>query len=250
MTLLSNKVALITGSSRGIGAATAKIFAENGAAVVVNYVAHSNAADAVVADITNSGGKAIAIQADVADPAQVKTMVSRATSELGNIDILVLNASITFPVVPFVDFKWEDFEYKLTRELKAAFFCCKEVVPGMIERNKGNIIAVSSGLSRQPGPGFIAHCTAKSGLDSFAKSLALELGPNGIRVNVIAPGLTVTDATAFTPEEMKQMIAANTPLRRLAQPEDVAGGILMLASDHSEFISGTYTPVSGGSQME
>ncbi len=250
MTLLSNKVALITGSSRGIGAATAKLFAKNGAAVAVNCVAHTNAADAVVADITNAGGNAIVVQADVTDPTQVKEMVSRTITELGDIDILVLNASITFPIVPFMEFNWEDFESKLTKELKAAFYCCKEVVPGMIERNRGNIIAVSSGLSRQPGPGFIAHSTAKSGLDSFAKSLALELGPNGIRVNVIAPGLTITDATAFTPEEMKQMIAANTPLRRLAQPEDVAGGILMLASDHSEFISGTYTPVSGGIQME
>lgn len=250
MTLLSNKVALVTGASRGIGAATARMFSENGASVIVNYVAHADAANGVVADITKSGGKAIAIQADVTNPAQVKEMVSRTTSELGDIDILVLNASISFPIVPFVDYKWEDFELKLTKELKAAFFCCKEVVPGMIERNKGNIIAVSSGLSRQPGPGFIAHSTAKSGLDSFAKSLALELGPHGIRVNVIAPGLTLTDATAFTPEEMKKMIASHTPLRRLAQPEDIAGAILLMASDHSGFVSGTYTPVSGGSQME
>ncbi|MBU2511056.1 SDR family oxidoreductase [bacterium] len=250
MGLLSNKVALITGSSRGIGAATAKLFAENGAAVVVNYVSNSEAADLVVADIVEVGGKAIAIQADAADQNQVKKMVSKAINELGKIDILVLNASITFPVVPFLEFKWEDFEYKLTRELKAAFFCCKEVVPGMIEKKKGTIVAVSSGLSRQPGPGFIAHSTAKSGLDSFAKSLAMELGPHGIRVNVIAPGLTLTDATAFHPEEIKQIIAANTPLRRLAKPEDIAGAILMMASDHSEFVSGTYTPVSGGMQME
>jgi len=250
MALLSNKVALITGSSRGIGAATARLFAENGAAVVVNYFANSEAANAIVKDITQSGGKAIAIQADATNPDQVKELVSRTTSELGNIDILVLNASISFPVVPFVEFNWEDFELKLTQELKAAFFSCKEVVPGMIDRKQGNIIAISSGLSRDPGPGFIAHSTAKSGLDSFAKSLAMELGPHGIRVNVIAPGLTVTDATAFTPEEMKQMIAAHTPLRRLAQPEDIAGAILLMASDHSGFVSGTYTPVSGGIQME
>ncbi|MBU2646682.1 SDR family oxidoreductase [bacterium] len=250
MPLLSNKVALITGSSRGIGAATARLFAANGAAVVVNYVTNSDAADGVVADIRKSGGKAIAIQADAADPDQVGQMVTKATHALGDIDILVLNASITFPVVPFVEFKWADFEQKLMRELKASFFSCQAVVPGMIERKGGAIIAVSSGLSRQPGPGFIAHSTAKSGLDAFAKSLAMELGPHGIRVNVIAPGLTVTDATAFQPEEMKQMIASHTPLRRLAQPEDIAGAILMLASDHCGFVSGTYTPVSGGMQME
>ncbi len=250
MTLLSNKVALITGSSRGIGAATAKLFAKNGAAVAVNYLASADAVQAVVADITETGGKAICLQADATDPDQVKELVSKTTSELGNIDILVLNASITFPVVPFVDFKWEDFELKLTHELKAAFFGCKEVVPGMIERNGGNIIVISSGLSRYPAPGFIAHSTAKSGLDSFAKSLALELGPHGIRVNVIAPGLTITDATSFTPEPVKQMIVANTPLRRLARPEDIANAILLLATDYSGFISGTYTPVCGGAQME
>lgn len=250
MALLSHKVALITGASRGIGAATARLFGENGAAVAVNCVAHTNAADAVVADITRLGGKAISVQADVTDPEQVKAMVSRTVSELGNIDILVLNAGINFPIVPFLEYQWEDFERKLTQEMKASFFCCKEVVPDMIERQNGTIIAVSSGLSRQPGPGFIAHSTAKSGLDAFAKSLAIELGPSGIRVNVIAPGLTETDATAFQPEEIKQMISAHTPLRRIAQPEDVAGGILMLASDHGKFISGTYTPVSGGMQME
>jgi len=250
MALLVDKVALVTGSSRGIGAATARLFGKNGAAVAVNYMNSPEPANAIVADIIRTGGKAIAVQADATDPDQVKEMVSRTKSELGDIDILVLNASISFPIVPFMEYKWQDFELKLTQELKAAFFSCQEVVPGMIERNKGNIIAVSSGLSRSPGPGFIAHSTAKSGLDSFAKSLAMELGPHGIRVNVIAPGLTLTDATAFMPEEMKQVISANTPLRRIALPEDIAGAILLMASDHSGFVSGTYTPVSGGVQME
>lgn len=250
MGLLSNKVALITGASRGIGAATAKLFAGNGAAVAVNYVNNKDAADAVVTEISQNGGKAEAFQANAANHEEVKAMVTQVEQSLGPIEILVLNASITFPIMPFVEFEWDGFEKKLTDELKASFFPCKEVVPGMIERQSGAIIAVSSGLSRQPGPGFIAHSTAKSGLDSFAKSLAMELGPSGIRVNVIAPGLTETDATAFQPEEMKNMIKVNTPLRRLGQPDDIAGAILMLASDHSQFISGTYTPVCGGIQME
>ena len=249
MTLLSNKVALVTGASRGIGAATARLFAENGASVAVNYLANKDAAEGVISDIEKSGGKAIAIQADATDFDQVKSLVAETQQKLGNIDILVLNANMPFPVVPFVDFQWEDFEKKLTSELKASFFCCKEVVPGMIAQKAGNIILVSSGLSRQAGPGFIAHSTAKSGLDAFGKSLALELGGHGIRVNVIAPGLTLTDATAFHPEEIKQMIAATTPLGRVAEPEDIAGAILMLASEHSKFVSGTYTPVCGGMQM-
>lgn len=250
MAMLQDKVALITGSSRGIGAATAKLFAAEGASVIVNYFNSKDAATAVVNEIIDNGGKAIAVQANAADHEQVKSMVSKSIETFERIDVLVLNASISFPIVPFIQFKWEDFEAKLTQELKAAFFCSQEVVPGMIERKNGNIIAVSSGLSRYPGPGFIAHSTAKSGLDAFAKSLASELGPYGIRVNVIAPGLTETDATAFQPQEMKDMIANSTPMKRLGQPEDVAGAILMMASDHCGFVSGTYTPVSGGMQME
>jgi 3-oxoacyl-[acyl-carrier protein] reductase len=110
-------------------------------------------------------------------------------------------------------------------------------------------VIVSSGLSRHPGMGFCAHSSAKSALDAFAKSLALELGPSGIRVNVVAPGLTITDATSFMPEENKNRSAEATPLKRNAQPEDIAGAILVMASDHAGFITGNYLPVSGGSQM-
>lgn len=249
MNLLSNKVALITGAARGIGAATAKLLAKNGAAVAVNYLANKDAADNVVNDIKNAGGKAIAIQADATNASQVKDMVARTRKELGEIDILVANANMPFPMVPFVAFKWEDFENKLTSELKASFFACQEIVPGMIDRKGGSIVLVSSGLSRQVGPGFIAHSTAKSGLDAFGKSLAMELGEHDIRVNVIAPGLVLTDATAFQPDEVKQMITAQTPMRRIADPEDIAGAILLMACEHSKFITGSYTPVCGGMQM-
>lgn len=249
MNLLASKVALITGAARGIGAATAKLFAENGAAVAVNYLSNKDAADSVVAEIEKAGGKAIAIKADATDKDQVKELVSRTRKELGEIDILVANANMPFPVAPFVEFQWEDFEKKLTSELKASFFSCQEIVPSMIERKSGSIVLISSGLSRQVGPGFIAHSTAKSGLDAFGKSLAMELGEHGIRVNVIAPGLVLTDATAFHPEEAKQMIASHTPMRRVANPEDIAGAILAIACEHSKFVTGTYTPVCGGMQM-
>ena len=249
MKLLSNKVALVTGAARGIGAATARLLAENGAAVAVNYLSNKDAADKVVADIEKANGRAIAIQADATDVDQVKEMVARTRKELGEIDILVANANMPFPVLPFVQFKWEDFEKKLTSELKASYFSCQEIVPGMIERKEGSIVLVSSGLSRQVGPGFIAHSTAKSGLDAFGKSLATELGEYGVRVNVIAPGLVLTDATAFHPEEAKQAIAAHTPMRRVANPEDIAGAIFLMVCDHSKFITGSYTPVCGGLQM-
>jgi 3-oxoacyl-[acyl-carrier protein] reductase len=247
--LMQDRIALVTGASRGIGAATARLLAAHGAAVAVNYRKSEKAARDVVAAIEGAGGRAVAVQTDVRDQAQVETMVKRVKAELGPIDTLVLNASIQFPVVPFTEYPWEAFQAKLVGELAASFFCCKAVVPAMIERGGGCIVAVSSGLSRHPGKGFCAHSTAKSGLDGFAKSLALELGPHGIRVNVVAPGLTITDATAFLPQEAKAASARMTPLGRNAQPEDIAGVILTMAAETTGFVTGAYVPVSGGSLM-
>lgn len=247
--LLQGRITLVTGGSRGIGAATAKLFARHGAAVAVNYVQNTAAAQQVVAEIEAAGGKALAVQADVTKQDQIESLVEKVTEALGPIDTLVSNAAISFPFASFLDYAWEDFEAKLLGELKATFFCCKAVLPAMIEQQRGCIIAVSSGLSRHPGEGFCAHSTAKSGLDGFVKSLAHELGPHGIRVNAVAPGLTITDATAFLPEQQKQFMANLAPLRRIALPEDIAGAILLLASDEARFITGTYLPVNGGIQM-
>ncbi len=247
--MLKKRVALVTGSSRGIGAATAKLLAANGAAVAVNYHRSEGAARQVVEEIRKAGGQAVALRADVRERRDVEAMGAEATRRLGPVDTLVVNASIGFPVRPFVELQWEEVQAKLVGELGSAFFCCRAVVPGMIERRSGCIIAVSSGLSRQPGAGFTAHSAAKAGLDGFMRSLALELGPHGIRVNVVGPGLTDTDATAGQPAEMKQAVARMTPLRRIGQPDDVAGAVLFLASDHARFVTGAYVPVSGGALM-
>jgi 3-oxoacyl-[acyl-carrier protein] reductase len=247
--MLRDRVALVTGASRGIGAATARLLAANGAAVAVNYHQSERAAGEVVEEIRRAGGKAVAIRADVRQEADVKALVAEATGRLGPIDTLVVNASIGFPIRPFVEYRWEDFEAKLTGELKAAFLCCQAVVPRMAERRSGCIVAVSSGLSRQPGLGFCAHSSAKSGLDAFVRALALELGPAGIRVNAVGPGLTETDATAHLPPEAKQGAARMTPLRRIGRPEEIAGAVLMLVSDHCRFVTGVYVPACGGALM-
>jgi 3-oxoacyl-[acyl-carrier protein] reductase len=181
--------------------------------------------------------------------ADVEGMVRAVEAELGPIDVLVNNANMSFPIVPFTAYRWEDFERKLTSELKASFFTCQAVVPGMVQRRAGSIVNVSSSLSRFPGPGFIAHSSAKSALDAFSKSLALELGPHGVRVNVVAPGLTLTDATSHQPKSMHDAIAAHTPLRRLAEPDDVAGAVLFFCADESRHVTGTYLPVCGGAHM-
>ncbi|MEC4818241.1 MAG: SDR family oxidoreductase [Scytonema sp. PMC 1069.18] len=247
--LMKDRVVFITGASRGIGAATAKLLGHHGAAVGVNYYSSEAAAQNVVEEITSQGGKALAVKGDVRNAEQVDAMVQKILEAFGAIDTLVINANASFPIAPFIDYQWQDFEAKLLGELKGAFFPCKAVIPSMIKHQRGCIIAVSSGLSRNPGEGFCAHSTAKSGLDAFVKSLALELGPYGIRVNAVAPGLTLTEATAGLPQERKEMSAQFTPLRRNGLPEDIAGAILLLASEEAKFITGTYLPVSGGTQM-
>jgi 3-oxoacyl-[acyl-carrier protein] reductase len=247
--LLQDRVALVTGASRGIGAATAKLLASHGAAVGVNYYSSESAAQEVVDDIKKDGGKALAVKGDVREMPEVESMVQQVTEAFGAIDTLVLNANASFAIAPFLDHKWEDFEAKLLGELKGAFYPCKVVVPSMVEHKRGSIIAVSSVAARYASEGFIAHSTAKSGLDGFVKSLALELGPHGIRVNAVAPGLIETDATASQPQEWKDNMAQMVPLRRNGQPEDVAGAILLLASEEARFITGSYLLVNGGLQM-
>lgn len=247
--LLAGRVALVTGASRGIGAATAKLLAGQGAAVIVNYFASQAAAEAVVAEIETKGGRALAIKANIKEEDEVRAMVEQASAALGAIDTLIVNASGSFVIAPFVDYKWQDFEAKVLEETKAAFFPCKAVVPSMIKNRRGCIIVISTGLSRAPNMGFIAHSTAKSGLDAFVKSLAFELGQFNIRANTVAPGLTITDATAFLPQQQKDIVAQMTPMRRNATPEEIAGAILMLCSDHARFVTGAYIPVSGGALM-
>ncbi|MBT3217784.1 MAG: glucose 1-dehydrogenase [Proteobacteria bacterium] len=247
--MLENKTAIITGSSRGIGAASAKLLAANGAGVAVNFNQDRAAGEQVVKEIEASGGRAILVQADVTDREQVEAMVAQTSKELGQVDILVNNANMSFPITPFTDFSWDDFARKLDNEMRAAFFCCQAVVPEMIKKQGGVIINVSSGLSRRPGPGFVAHSSAKGALDAFTRALALELGPHNIRVNTVAPGLTITDATRHQPSEVHEMIRQHTPLRRLGQPEDMAGAVLFYCVDWSRFITGTYLPVCGGTNM-
>ena len=247
--ILKGQTALVTGASRGIGAECALLLARNGAAVGVNYIGNKQAAEQVVDRIRSDGGKALPVQADVRDPDQVARMVRTVEKDLGPVDILVNNANISFPVKPFTEFTWQEMADKLNGEIGASFNCCHEVVPGMVERKRGRIINVSSGLSRTPGDGFVAHTVAKSGLDAFTRALAHELGPHGVTVNTVAPGLTETDATAWLPPEAKAGTAAHTPLRRIGKPEDVAGAVLFFAAHYGQFVTGTYLPVDGGSTM-
>ncbi len=246
---LKDKVAIVTGASRGIGAAAAKALAHHGATVVVNYIKSKDRAEALLDEINKAGGKGMVFQADVRDQAAVNAMVESTLKEFGKIDVLVNNANINFPIRPFIELSWDQIEAKIMGEMKALYNCSQAVLKDMVNRKSGKLIFVSSSLSRSPGNGFAAHAAAKSAMDGMAKVMAMELGPVGITVNVVGPGLTLTDATAGQPKQVHEQIAAITPLRRLAMPADIAGVVLFLASRLSDYLNGEYIPVTGGNFM-
>jgi 3-oxoacyl-[acyl-carrier protein] reductase len=246
---LKDKVALITGASRGIGAASAKALAYHGATVVINYIKSQDKAEGLLNEINKAGGNGMVFQADVRDQGAVNDLVESTLKEFGKIDVLVNNANINFPIRPFIELTWDQIEAKILGEMKALYNCSQAVLKDMTGRKSGKLIFVSSSLSRFPGYGFAAHAAAKSAMDSMAKVMAMELGPSGITVNVVGPGLTLTDATAGQPKEVHEQIAAITPLRRLGMPDDIAGVVLFLASSLSDYLNGEYIPVTGGSFM-
>ncbi|HBJ6374662.1 TPA: SDR family oxidoreductase [Salmonella enterica subsp. enterica serovar Eastbourne] len=246
---MSKRNALITGGARGIGASTAKMLAQDGYRVIINYVNSVNIAENLVDEIVHHGGEAYAIQADVRNDAQLEVMFARIDAEFGGVDILVSNANMHFVAQPFSSLSWQDFSQKLNDEMHAAFMSAQIATQHMKKRQFGRIVFVSSTLSEMPAPNFVAHGTAKGALDSFCKYLAQELGPEGITVNIVAPGLVETDATKDAPAEFKDVIREHTPVRRIATPDDVGNTIRFLASEASRHITGVYVPVSGGAYM-
>ena len=242
---------MVTGASRGIGAATARVLAKSGFRVVVNHRASGPQAEEVVAGITAAGGEAVAIRADVTVPGEVSAMADEITQRWGGVDVLVHNALIPFVVTSFADLTWEQLGGKLDAELHAAYSLTKAVVPAMISRGYGRLIFLTTGLSRRPRDGMIALGTAKAALDQFVRYVALELAPHGITANLVAPatvsGTTVTEQ--LTSERMRQLGEA-APMGRLVTPEEVAHTIAFLASEDSGFTTGHYLPVNGGLAMD
>ncbi|MEP9409026.1 SDR family oxidoreductase [Peribacillus frigoritolerans] len=246
---MNNKVAIVTGASRGIGAATAKLLAERGAKVVVNYARSAAAAEEVVKSIRQKGGEAIAIQADARNMEQMSQLVEETVKTYGTVDILIHNAGMNFTKKSFEDMTWEEFIQKTNDELQAAFVSTKVVLPYMKKQQYGKLVYVSSGLSNHPAPYFIAHGTSKGGLNSFVRYIAQEVGKQGITANAVSPGIVETDATADLPKEFKQQQESFLPLGRLGRPEDIAKAIAFYASDDSAYLTGSYMPVSGGGEM-
>ena len=244
------RVALVTGASSGIGAATARLLAARGMRMVVNYFRSSTAAEEVVASIKAAGGQAMAVQADVREAAEVKSMIEQVQAAWGGIDVLVHNALTPYVIKPFQDMTWKELGGKLDDEMRAAFAVTKAVLPAMTKQGWGRIIYLGTGLSRRPREGMIALGTAKAALAQFARYLAQELGPQGITVNIVEPGAVEdTRMAAVIDEEHKQQQMAATPLGRLAHPGDVAQVVAFYASEDNAFMTGTTAAVNGGMSM-
>ncbi|MFI6727157.1 SDR family NAD(P)-dependent oxidoreductase [Streptomyces atratus] len=250
MTGATGRVALVTGASSGIGAATARLLAARGMRVVVNYLHSGQAAEEVVADIEAAGGQAMAVQADVRETAAVETMVERVGSAWGGIDVLVHNALTPYAIKPFQEMTWEELGGKLDDEMRAAFVVTKAVLPAMTEQGWGRLIYLGTGLSRRPRAGMSALGTAKAALTQFARYLAQELGPQGITVNVVEPGpVADTKISQVLDDEQRQQQVAATPLGRLARPDDVAQAVAFYADEDNAFMTGTTAAVNGGMSM-
>ena len=253
--LLAGRVALVTGASRGIGAAIARALGAHGASVAVNYLRSAAAAEAVVRDVEDLGGRAAAFGADVTDPAAVQAMVAAVSERLGPVDVLVTSALSSYSFDPLArrtawDVPWEDYQDQLTGSLGGAYHACRAAVPGMRARGSGRIITIASDLVERPGVAYHDYTTAKAALVGFSRNLAADLAPFGITVNCVAPGLVhPTDSSAAATDEQRDELEAATPLRRLAAPDDVAGAVLFYASRWSDMVTGSCLFVDGGLVM-
>lgn len=245
---LDGKVALITGSGRNIGRATALKLAGEGANVVVNARSNKEEAESVAAEVRKLGVKALPILADVANKEQVDSMVSMAMAEFGRVDILINNAAIR-PHKSFLDVTLEDWEEVRGVVLDGAFYCTKAVIGSMVENNYGRILFFTGG-GAFAGPAQRAHVSAaKMGLVGMARSLASEFAPNNIRVNVVSPGSI--DTTRAHPEWYAARGVPNTggiPLGRQGTPDEIASACLFLVSDDGGFVTGQTLHVNGGAQ--
>ncbi|WP_144631638.1 3-oxoacyl-ACP reductase [Bordetella genomosp. 13] len=251
----AGKVVLVTGASRGIGAGIARAFAREGATVVVNYLSNVAAADEVVAQCRAAGGDAWAAQADVNDPQAVQAMVDGIVQETGRLDVVVNNAFRAYAFDPrqrtaFDALQWGDYQSQFDGAVGAAFHVCRAALPHFKQRAQGCIVNIATNLVEHPVVPYHDYTTSKAALVAFSRNLATELGPFGIRVNCVAPGLVYpTSASAATQQSFRDALAAATPLRRIARPEDVAGPVLFLASDWSGFMTGQVLFVDGGLVM-
>ena len=246
MTTLTGKVAIVTGASKGIGAGIAKLFAQSGASVVVNYSASKDAAHALVAEIKSSGGKAVAIQADFSKTADIKRLFEESKRAFGTLDILVNNAGV-YSFGPLESATEQEFHRQFTTNVLGVITATQEAAK-YFGPNGGSIINISSLASVGFMPNSLIYAASKSAVDSITRVTSVELAPKKIRVNSIAPGATITEGIAALgwPEEAVKGIIATIPFGRPGQPDDIARAALLLASNDSAWVTGERITASGG----
>ncbi|MEE2904209.1 MAG: 3-oxoacyl-ACP reductase family protein [Myxococcota bacterium] len=245
---LQDKVALVTGGSRGIGKACAVQIAAEGATTIISYASNSAAADATVAEITAQGGKAEALQFDVGDPESVKAAFKQITKAHGGLHILIANAGISVDGL-IMRYSEADLEKIYRTNVFGSFYCAKAAVRPMMKSKWGRIIFMGSVVGESGNAGQVAYSGTKAALDGMAKSLAKELASRNITVNVIAPGYIETDMTNALSEEQQEQIRNTIPLGRVGSPEDIANASVFLASDDAKYITGQVLNVNGGMYM-
>ncbi len=243
--LFDGKVAIVTGASRGIGAAAARAFADAGASVVL-AARTAQAIAAIAGEINAAGGSALAVPADVTDPASVERLVEKTLAAFGRLDAAFNNAGAGQMPKPLADISFEDFEAGLRANLYGAFLGMKYEIPAMLAAGGGSIVNMSSTAGLQGAPGMGPYSAAKHGVVALTKSAALDYSRSNIRVNALAPGPTVNEQMSRLPEDRLQQIARFIPLGRLGRTEEVARAAVWLCSDDASFITGAVLSIDGG----
>lgn len=245
---LEGKIALVSGASRGIGRAVALKFAECGASVVVNYLSSIEAADSVVEEISNLGGKAIALKSDVSDFNQAQELIKTSIDYFGKLDILVNNAGITRDklIMLMSEKDWDDVQ---STNLKSTFNCSKAAVKHMMRNRYGRIINISSVAGQMGNAGQTNYSASKSGQIGFTKALAREVAARNITVNAIAAGYIETDIWKDVPDNMRDAVLSMIPMGRKGYPEEIANAVAFLASDQAAYITGQILGIDGGMAM-
>ena len=248
---IQQRAVLIVGGGRGIGAAAARLLARQGAAVSVSYLSNAATAEALAESIRAQGGRIDIFKSDAQDSEQVRELVKRVYESNGRLDAIVHSAPSQGAIRPISTLSFEEFIGPIESRLKAAYEITRAAIPLMQERHSGRLVFITSGWAKNPSMAGLCALSSAFGAEvSFVKALARELGPSGITVNAVAPGLVETELSARMPESVRQSVVASTPLGRIAAPDDIAGVIAFLAGEESGFMTGTYVPVSGGAAME